>query len=260
MTYDEKRDLFDTYRSTRKRLLLLDYDGTLVPFQKKPEDAEPDNKLKDLLKELNYQRENEVILISGRDSFTLDAWFSDLDISMVAEHGALFKRNNTGWTSTLNKQPAWKNNIIAVFERFRALYPGSIVEAKTYSVAFHYRQVESNIRELKQRIVEELMMLKAKFDFSIVNGSMVIEVKSKGISKGNFVTQLLDENYFDFVLALGDDATDEDMFKALGGREICHTIKVGIEASEAKCNLINVNNVLSFLEQLTQFKGLGYYR
>ncbi|HEY1056189.1 MAG TPA: bifunctional alpha,alpha-trehalose-phosphate synthase (UDP-forming)/trehalose-phosphatase, partial [Emticicia sp.] len=93
MTFDEKVKLFDLYISSKKRLLLLDYDGTLVPYFVSPEEAKPDSDLKDLLKELNKEQENELILISGRDATTLDNWFRDTGLSLVAEHGAAFKKS-----------------------------------------------------------------------------------------------------------------------------------------------------------------------
>jgi trehalose 6-phosphate synthase/phosphatase len=81
----------------------------------------------------------------------------------------------------------------------------------------------------------------------------VVEVKSANINKGKFVAKLLSEEEFDFVLAFGDDITDEDMFGVLKGKHH-FTVKVGLGRTTAKYNVIGVNNVISFLEQLSQIR------
>jgi trehalose 6-phosphate synthase/phosphatase len=85
-------------------------------------------------------------------------------------------------------------------------------------------------------------------DVQIIQGSKVIEVRNSGVNKGTLVDFLLGGNNYDFVLAAGDDITDEDMFKALP--ENSYSIKVGITASHAKYNLQNFMGVRKLLEEL----------
>ncbi|MFL5772513.1 MAG: trehalose-phosphatase, partial [Flavisolibacter sp.] len=82
-----KASMFDAYKSSSKRLLLLDYDGTLVSFTSNPDQALPGTELRELLYDLSGKPENDVYLISGRNSSWLDREFGDLPINLIAEHG-----------------------------------------------------------------------------------------------------------------------------------------------------------------------------
>ncbi|MGN6567651.1 MAG: bifunctional alpha,alpha-trehalose-phosphate synthase (UDP-forming)/trehalose-phosphatase, partial [Flavipsychrobacter sp.] len=76
------------YMYAQKRLLFLDYDGTLVPFTRRPEDAFPDTEVLRTLERLGNDIKNNVVVISGRDKATLDKWLGHLPLNIVAEHGA----------------------------------------------------------------------------------------------------------------------------------------------------------------------------
>lgn len=256
MTFDEKVDLFNCYRATKKRLLLFDYDGTLVPYFKKPEDALPGRQLKELLMALNGQAENEVVIVSGRDAATLERWFSDTGLSMVAEHGALYKKRSEDWKKIIHTAGDWRDEAEQAFERIASRYPGSFCERKTYSVAFHYRAVKPEaVPDLLSEAGRELMLLDAH-GFSVIYGNMVIEAKDPDTNKGSIVSRIVSEAKYDFILALGDDVTDEDMFSALEQKSNCYTVKIGIVPTKARCNLISVNNALSLLDQLGQHKSI----
>lgn len=256
MTFDEKVELFDCYRSTKNRLLLFDYDGTLVPYYTKPEEAHPSNQLKDLLNELNQQTENEVVIVSGRDAETLENWFGDTELSIVAEHGALYKPKNEDWKRIIHGTVDWKDDVKNAFDKIIAKYPGTFIERKTYSIALHYRAAKlESVPEIVSDAGKELMLLDTH-NFNVIYGNMIIEVKNPETDKGDIVSKIIEEGNFDFILALGDDATDEDMFSALELKDNCYTVKVGITPTKAKCNLIGVSNVLSLLDQLNQHRGI----
>lgn len=253
MTLEERTTLIEAYRQSKKRLLLLDYDGTLVPYYTKPSEAEPGKHLIELLHSLCSEPENEVIIISGRDSPSLDKWFSDTGISVVAEHGSLYKKNGSSWVN-LAGNAVWKNEVETLFESNALLYKDSFVEKKSFSIAFHYRQVDSKkTDELKTLLTRELLMLDTNNEFDVIHGNMVVEARSFGINKGTFVSRLIQENKYDFILAMGDDTTDEDMFNSLSDTNQ-YTVKIGITPTNAKSNLINVNSAISFLEQLKSYK------
>lgn len=256
MTFDEKVELFDCYRNAKKRLLLLDYDGTLVPYYTTPEEALPGHALKDLLKELNQQVENDVVIVSGRDALTLENWFGDTGLCMVAEHGALYKKQNEEWRKLIHYDNEWKCEVKAVFEKITLKYKGAFIEKKDYSVALHYRSVQQEyVPELIADLGKALMLLDTH-NFNVIYGNMVVEVKNPEVSKGNVVEKIMDEGQYDFILAVGDDVTDEDMFSVLVQKNNCFTVKVGITPTKAKCNLINVNNVLSLLDQLNRYRNV----
>ena len=82
------KQIVASYANSKKRILFLDYDGTLSWFKKDPEDAKPDEQLYKILKELPSDERNTVVIISGRDKETLGRWFDPTwNIHFIAEHG-----------------------------------------------------------------------------------------------------------------------------------------------------------------------------
>ena len=79
------------YCYASRRLLLLDYDGTLVPFHNRPEAAKPDSQLIHMLRHLAEDTSNRLVIISGRDRHTLDTWLGNISLDIIAEHGAWYK-------------------------------------------------------------------------------------------------------------------------------------------------------------------------
>jgi trehalose 6-phosphate synthase/phosphatase len=90
--------LLRAYRKSARRLLFLDYDGTLAPIVLRPEDAAPNPGLLDLLRSLAAESKNTVVIISGRDRWTLQSWLGEVGADLVAEHGAQIRRaGDTRW-------------------------------------------------------------------------------------------------------------------------------------------------------------------
>jgi len=244
--------LFTDYCKSSSRLILLDYDGTLVPFQSKPEDAKPDNTLMRILKKLSEDPKNEVVLISGRDRRTLDKWFSGLNISLVAEHGAwIMRKGGKEWEVIEPLTSGWKKEILPILRRFVDMVPGSFIEEKDFSLAWHYRNVdtESGIL-LSQELSNILTHLSANLEIGVLQGSKVIEVKNVGINKGRAALHFLSKKKFQFIMAIGDDFTDEALFRALPSN--AYSIRVGMTPSYAKFNLESRDEVIQLLRGLAE--------
>ncbi|MDI6654679.1 MAG: bifunctional alpha,alpha-trehalose-phosphate synthase (UDP-forming)/trehalose-phosphatase, partial [Candidatus Hydrothermarchaeota archaeon] len=90
-------ELIEQYKRAKRRLLFLDYDGTLVPLVDEPEEAAPSEEILSVLERLCNQ--NTVVLTSGRDKRTLYNWFGKLQINLVAEHGIWVKEYASEWKS-----------------------------------------------------------------------------------------------------------------------------------------------------------------
>jgi trehalose 6-phosphate synthase/phosphatase len=205
-------------RQAGSLLLLLDYDGTLVPFAPKPELATPDAGLLDLLQRLATRPNTRVHIVSGRPRETLETWFGGLPVGLHAEHG-LWSRPAPGepWTSLEGVTTDWKALVRPVLESFAARVPGAFVEEKSASLAWHYRQVDpvfgaSQARELRLHLGEVF----AHGPLEVLPGDKVVEVRARGVDKGRVVgvvTQGMAPGTL--VVALGDDRTDEDLFGAL---------------------------------------------
>ncbi len=255
MNYEERLGLFQDYKKSKQRLILLDYDGTLVPYFNEPDEARPDKRVVELLGRLTEDDRNHVIIVSGRDSKTLETWFEGMNVGLVAEHGAYFKPSHSeNWSDTDLDSGTWKPGAIEIFKKYSSNLPGSFLEEKNHAVSWHYRKAEvENEEQLVQRICRELVVHNSTNKFNVLCGKKVIEAKNAYFDKGTFVTAFLAENNFDFVLGIGDDATDEDMFRSLTGLNH-YSLKVGLQKTSAMYNLIGLSNVHSFLEQLCNVK------
>lgn len=244
-----KIHLLDSYRAAQKRLLLLDYDGTLKPFVSNPTDAIPGSNLLQLIKELNGDK-NTVCLISGRSSNWLEKHFGDCGIHMVAEHGARFKYPNHFWTNEVMTQNNWKQPILQIMQAYVCRCAHSFIEEKEYSIVWHYRN--ASIEQGKLRAAELLGELNDANNrhLHVSMGNKIVEVKINGVDKGIAIKKILNNNDFDFIMAVGDDYTDEDMFKVLLEVKNSYTIKVGKEASFARYNLFTPQMVISLLESM----------
>jgi len=242
------------YRAAGRRLLLLDYDGTLVSFSSNPDAAVPTEGLMQLLQNLCNQEENELYIISGRSASWLEQWFAHLPINMIAEHGARQRTRSGTWTSEVHEHPEWKDKVRRIMQVYQHRCAHSLVEEKEFSMAWHYRNAVPEQGKLRaQELVAELNAYAHNRDLQVVMGNKIVEVRNTGIDKGACIKKILHRNSFDFILAMGDDRTDEDMFRALARVPNSYTIKVGPEASYAHFNLYNPQMVVSLLEALSHY-------
>ena len=245
-----RKAIYKIYAKTSKRIFFLDYDGTLVGFHADPQKASPDEKLYRILQNLAADPLNKVVIISGRDYETLEKWFGHLPITLVADHGA-WQKIKGEWTTIPALNAAWKKNVQPVLETFADRTPGSFIEEKTYSLAWHYRNVETGLGDLRaSELVNNLRFVTADKGLQILPGNKVIEVKNIEINKGKGVAALLYGRDYDFKIAIGDDHTDEDIFKAMPDNAA--TIKVGSNSSAAKYYVNNVQEVRTLLAGFVQ--------
>lgn len=249
-----KVELISQYSSAAKRLLLLDYDGTLVSFANHPTLAVPTPELLQVLDQLARQPQNEIFIISGRDSQTLERWLGHLPIGLIAEHGAKIRHKEGFWEPAApNMNADWKQRVEKLMNHYVAKCPHSFIEHKEFSLAWHYRAATLQDGTVRAKeAYEDLRNLTAQQPLQVLQGNKVIEVRYRGINKGAAVKQILNGSLYDFVLCVGDDKTDEDMFRKLARTPEAFTIKVGGEASFAKYNLHNTAAVLSLLQNLSQ--------
>jgi trehalose 6-phosphate synthase/phosphatase len=240
--------LMGEFSHSEKRLILLDYDGTLVPFEDNPERAVPPVELLKLLEALASHAKNEVVIVSGRDKGTLERWFRDVPVSFAAEHGAWVKERGESWKTLKPLTGVWIPRIRPVLERHTDRLPGSFVEEKEYSIVWHYRKADTEMANLrKAELLDELVHFTASADVQIIQGSKVIEVRNAGISKGLAGLYWVEKIARDFVAAFGDDWTDEELFKALPAS--AWTIRVGITPSSARYNVRDYAEVLNLLRK-----------
>src|SRR5690554_4976158 len=236
------------YDEAESRLLLLDYDGTLAPFVKNPQDAVPSEKVIELLKRLSSDSKNRVVINSGRNHQILDEWFEGLNLDFAAEHGMFYKENNK-WHRNAAKYIVWDDEIINIIQHAIDKTPRSFMEQKDASLVWHYRNVDVWLAELRsQQLVNALIGPCSRLNLQIVPGNKVVEIKSPEFTKGSEVLRLLDQKDYDFILAIGDDTTDEDMFRVLPPGGV--SIKVGNFSPAAKYRIPLQSSVVQFFTNL----------
>ena len=221
--------LSKSYNTASKRLILLDYDGTLVPFSSHPAYPEADKHAIEQLTKLSSDTKNEVYIISGRERHSLTERFSHLNITIIAEHGYLIKKPKTDWVKTFPElsNGNWKPIFIPIIEAYSKKCPGSFLEEKESALVWHYRKADNDLADrcLVEMNLEISLLLQQHTDLLWLNGNKVIEIKLANCHKGMYVEKLLQANRYDFILAMGDDRTDEDMFKAVPSDG--YSIKIG---------------------------------
>jgi trehalose 6-phosphate synthase/phosphatase len=247
---DEKeKELLEDYRKSNQRLILLDYDGTLTPFFDKPEDARPTDEVLDVLGKLASNEKNEVILISGRSRENIEDWF-DIDMSFVAGHGVWMKEKGGDWEGIKDLSNDWKSDIRPIFEKYVDITPGSFIEEKDFSLAWHFRAVDSELSLSRPRgLIDELKFIHS-MNLQILEVNEVIEVMNAGVDKSTAASRWVEKKNWDFILAMGDDWTDEDTFSVLP--QTAYSIKVGPRPSQARFSLDSYPFVLWLLKELVK--------
>lgn len=247
-----EQSIINRYIKTKKRIIFLDYDGTLVNFKSNIDQASPDKELYNIINKLAEDPANQLVLISGRKHENLDDWFKDNDIYLIAEHGSWFKQPGTSWHKISGLSDQWKNDIYPILETYVDRTPGSFIEEKTYSLVWHYRKAQAGLGELRaNELMNNLKYLASDKGLQLLPGDKVLEVKNMDINKGKAALTLTEGRDYDFIIAFGDDYTDEDIFKALPESAI--TIKVGSNLSAAKFYLRNPFEVRKLLTSFARY-------
>lgn len=245
--------------SARRLHLLLDYDGTLVPFAARPELATPDADLIELLTALTSHPRLSVHILSGRNRTLLDEWFGHLPIGLHAEHGLRSRMPGGEWRANAVVSQGWKERIRPVLEQFAVRTPGAFVEEKEAALCWHYRLADPELGQTQSReLTLHLTSFLANLPVEVMPGHRIVEVRQHGVNKGIVLPAILASiitSPEEFVVALGDDRTDEDLFAALP--EHCVGIKVGSGPTLATRRLRDHEAVRAFLRDLAEHCGNG---
>jgi trehalose 6-phosphate synthase/phosphatase len=228
--------------------ILLDYDGTLVPIVDTPDLAVPDDALIALVSSLAHRRHTTVHIVSGRPRADLQRWFGQLPLFLWAEHG-VFCRSIDGEWETTAEPGDWMPGVASVLQEFTTMTPGSLLERKEASLAWHYRRVDPTTATHQAHALRR--RLKAALNgqlFEILEGKKVIEVRLCGIGKA-VVARYLERSDGEIpgILALGDDRTDDDLFVALPGAAV--TVAVG-RGTKARYRVADYRAARALLESL----------
>jgi len=237
-------------------LLLLDYDGTLTPIVKEHTAAAPSQRTLNILRRLAADERNHVYVISGRDRTILEKWLGGLNIGLCCEHGGFIRDPKDGnWVSTTNEATTnsdWRDVVYTLMKYYEERTPGAVVEEKHSSIAWHYRGADPQYSHNQAtELMSHLKGVSAKYPVDVLWGNKVIEARPSGVNKGGAARRLTAEVGPDFILCIGDDKTDEDMFAAVEKTQPSHfTVVVKRKQSQAKSYVRDQRDVLTLLEKL----------
>jgi len=162
------------------------------------------------------------------------------------------KKEDGKWKRQLEDNFQWKKTIIPILNQITMLCPESYVEEKLFSLTWHYRNADP---VLGLKYSRELIALLKKsvnpYNLKILDGNKVVEVLTNETGKGIAVKKLYNQNNFDFVLSIGDDVTDEEMFEFFLHHPETFTVKVGKGVTNARYKFNTTTEVISLLKQLS---------
>jgi len=258
-----KDKLQDAYKQAHTRMFFLDYDGTLAPIRTTPEEATPTRELMKLLASLSADSHNYIYIISGRDRKFLQSWVGELPIGLSAEHGAFLKpieqNNGAEWHDVIAPKHLdlnWKQDVLAAFKKFCDKVPSSFIEEKEYAVTLHYRNSDKEVvHPQKTELRKNLDVISKKYDtLDVRKGKKSLEARVAGITKGFIVKEILqkcEKSDVDFVMCIGDDLTDEDMFSALAHEpELRNVFTCTVGKKEKSCSTAYLDKQSEVLETL----------
>lgn len=251
MTSTILNKITNEYCLCKKRLILMDYDGTLKDFTEKPEGAYPDKDILELIGRIADDERNMVVMISGRNREAMEKWFGSLNIGLCAEHGVWVRDGEEKWRMAEQLSNDWKPVIQHILTSYTDRTPGSFIEEKEHSLAWHFRKTEEELSLVRSKeLIDDLLNLTSNLDLGIVEGNKVIEIRKIGISKGRAAQRFLSKDDWKFILAIGNDKTDEDLFETLPDH--AYSIKVGMLPSKAMYNVESVASMRKLLKKLTR--------
>ena len=244
-------EILEKFKNAKNRILFLDYDGTLVNFTDKPEKAKPDQELIDLVHKLNQSANTDVVLISGRDKDTLGSWWQEIPVELISEHGVWMRQKDSEWELSENVNNDWMSAVRPVIETFVDRTPGTFIEDKNYSLAWHYRKADPELGEIRANELSNVLKeLISNRGLSVLEGNKVLEIKSSGVNKGKASNKKLVGKDYDFIFAIGDDWTDEYMFEELP--EESFTVKVGMKKTSARYYIEDTSKVRDILKDFAE--------
>jgi trehalose 6-phosphate synthase/phosphatase len=243
------RAAIERLRAEPRLVLLLDYDGTLVPFTPTPELASPDEELLALIRSLAARPHTAVHLVSGRRRASLDRWFAHLPVTLHAEHGFWTRPQGGGWVPAEVQLGDWREPVLAILRDFAERTPGSLVEEKTAGFAWHYRAADPEWGAAQAKELSlHLSALLGNVPAEILLGDKVLEVRPFGINKGLVVQRARAAHDGAALFAMGDDRTDEDLFAALPEGSVA--VHVGRSPTRAPLRIADVAAARSLLSAI----------
>ncbi len=201
-----------------KRLLLLDYDGTIRKYESQPELAEPSERLLELLKRLTSSERNIVFIVTGRQKSTVMEWMDGNGLGFAVEHGFSIRwpdhlrarfggpgyplepgamTTSKDWDDLLSPHDlvlmrAALEHAGSTLRRIEDYTPNTFVTAKESAYSWHFRDADPDFagsHALDARSVLEEMVSGSPME--VVMGQKILYVRPRGVNKGASTNEIL---------------------------------------------------------------------
>ncbi|KAL5178846.1 putative alpha,alpha-trehalose-phosphate synthase [UDP-forming] 9 [Glycine soja] len=258
--------IVSAYKRTGRRAIFLDYDGTIVP--KSSINKTPSPEVISVLNDMCNDPKNTVFIVSGRGRDSLSKWFTSCKmIGLAAEHGYFLRwSKDSEWeTSPLSPDLDWKKIVEPVMQLYTEATDGSNIETKESALVWHHQYADPDFGSCQAKeLLNHLESVLANEPAVVTRGRHIVEVKPQGLNKGWVAEKVLsnmvnDGNPPDFVMCVGDDISDEDMFESILRTVSCPSLPVvpeifactvGQKPSKAKYYLDDPADVMKLLQGL----------
>lgn len=258
--------IVSAYKRTRNRAILLDYDGTMMPQTSINKTPTPEALA--ILNRLCHDPNNVVFLVSNTDKETLSRWFSSCDkLVLAAEQGYFMReKQDSEWETCVPVLDFdWKQIAEPVMKVYTETTDGSTIEAKESALVWHYQYADPDFGSCQAKeLLDHLESVLSNEPVSVKSGQHFVEVKPQGVNKGIVAERLLEtmreKNMLpEFVLCIGDDRSDEDMFEVITGATAGPSMStiaevfactVGQKPSKAKYYLEDTVEIVRMLQGL----------
>ncbi|KAK8551454.1 hypothetical protein V6N12_040092 [Hibiscus sabdariffa] len=260
--------IVSVYLRSKNRAILLDYDGTVMP--QTSHNKTPSAEIISIINTLSGDAKNTVFVVSGRGRDSLTKWFSPCrKLGIAAEHGYFMRWSaNDDWeVCGQNGEFGWKEIAEPVMKLYTEATDGSTIETKESALVWHYCDADPGFGSSQAKeMLDHLESVLANEPVTVKSGQFIVEVKPQGVSKGVvagkvFTTMAESGKQADFVLCIGDDRSDEDMFEiissaissgVLSSNTSIFACTVGQKPSKAKYYLDDPAEVVNMLQSLAE--------
>ncbi|GFR42321.1 hypothetical protein Agub_g3228 [Astrephomene gubernaculifera] len=290
----EERVVASTYASSRFRAFFLDYDGTLTGGSTSSLTLAPSEQLLAVLRALAADKRNRTFLFSSTPKADLASWFASIpDLGLVAENGFFYRPiGSSSWETLVpHADFSWKKMAAPILQQYVESTDGSSVETKESALVWNYRDADPDFGAWQAKeLLDHLEGVLSNKPVEIVGGQGYVEIKPQGVSKGRALERLLAASCADapvcvpspssspahgglaqsvgsaadsglggpdFMLCIGDDRSDEDMYTSIENMKTSPTMTaevfactVGQKPSRAPFYLNDPGEVLQLLARL----------
>lgn len=214
--------IVSAYQRATCRAILLDYDGTIIPQM--AINKTPSAEVIYILNALCGDKKNVVFMVSGRGKDSLGKWFSPCKkLGIAAEHGYYMRWSQEEEWETCGQSAdfEWMQMAEPVMKLYTESTDGSSIEKKDSALVWHHQDADPDFGSAQAKeMLDHLESVLANEPVLVKSGQFIVEVKPQGVSKGIVVEKILSSmvaknKQADFVLCIGDDRSDEDMFECI---------------------------------------------